>query len=68
MSTQDFLPYGFVGIAVSAIWYLIISYATRADRQVKNQEAIFDLLEKIAKQQGVSEEEIQGIRYYRGMK
>ena len=44
------------------ILYVIIEYATSTGKQLKNQRAMIRLLEKIAEKNGVSKEEIAGIR------
>lgn len=49
-------------IAGALIQYLIISYATRSDRQVRNQQAIIWFLIKLCEKQGVPPEEIEQLR------
>ncbi len=54
-----FFALAFAGVFHSLVLYVIISYATRADKRAKYDFAQMDLLGKIAKQQGVPDEEIQ---------
>ena len=57
-----------LGIAGILVQYLIISYATRSDRKVKNQEAIIQLLTKLCEKTGVPAEELEAIRKSIGWK
>lgn len=68
MSQDLLINYLFLGLAAILIWYLIISYATRADRQVKNQRAIIDLLGKLCEKNGVTREELDIIKNARDIR
>lgn len=50
---------GVAFIVQAVVLYLVINFATKADRRAKYEWVQMDLLIKIAKIQGVSEEEIQ---------
>lgn len=58
---QDNLPFVlFIGAAVQILaLYLIIAFATKADKRAKYEWVQMELLAKIARAQGVPEEEIR---------
>jgi hypothetical protein len=57
---EEILIYAIVGIIVNcAILYIIIAAATRANTRAKYEWVQAELLAKIARAQGVSEEEIK---------
>jgi hypothetical protein len=53
-----YLLLGFAGLIQCAVLYLVINFATKADRRAKYEWAQMDLLGKIALRQGVSAGEI----------
>jgi chromosome segregation and condensation protein ScpB len=62
MDSNSLLLIGTVAVIVNAlILYIIISAATRAGKRAQYEWAQMELLAKIARAQGVSEEEIRAI-------
>lgn len=59
LSDQMIIAGGVAFIVQAVVLYLVINFATKADRRAKYEWVQMDLLIKIAKIQGVSEEEIQ---------
>lgn len=61
---MEAIYYTYILLAAGGIlvWYLVISYATRSDRKVKNQEAIIQLLTKLCEKNGVPREELEEIK------
>lgn len=60
--------YIMLGAAGILIWYLIINYATKSDKKIRNQQSIIYLLLKLCEKNGVPAEDLEGIRKDIGMK
>jgi hypothetical protein len=58
-SDQMIIAGGVICIVQALVLYLVINFATKADRRAKYEWAQMDLLTKIARVQGVPEQEIQ---------
>lgn len=60
-SIQVFLAAGAVVLVNSLVLYVVIGAATKASRRANYEWAQMELLAKIARAQGVPEQEIRGI-------
>jgi hypothetical protein len=58
----------FFGIIGAGLWLVLLRWALGVDTKIKHQKAMIAFLIKLCRQQGVSEDEIDGLKNTFGLK